>query len=173
MTLDEIKSLIRDVPDFPKPGIVFKDITPLVAHPQGLRATVDQLAERVAPYRPDALLAIESRGFIFGTALAQRLDVEMHLVRKPGKLPRRTISAEYQLEYGTDRVEIHADALRAGARYLIVDDLIATGGTAAAAATLVEQCDATVAAYAFVIELRFLNGRKALGDVPVLSLIDY
>jgi adenine phosphoribosyltransferase len=173
MTLQRIRSLIRDVPDFPKPGIVFKDITPLVADPRGFRAAVDHLAELSAEYRPDALLAIESRGFIFGAALAQRLDIEMHLVRKRGKLPRKTLSAEYQLEYGTDHVEIHADAIRAGGRYLIVDDLIATGGTAAATVSLVERCEAVVAACAFLIELKFLDGRKVLGDVPVVSLIEY
>ncbi|MBN1240491.1 MAG: adenine phosphoribosyltransferase [Gammaproteobacteria bacterium] len=173
MTLEQIRALIRDVPDFPKPGIVFKDITPLVAHPEAFRAAVDHLAERTEPYRPDALLAIESRGFIFGTALAQRLNVEMHLVRKRGKLPRQTVSAEYQLEYGTDHLEVHADSIRAGGRYLIVDDLIATGGTAAATASLVERHDAVVAAYAFLIELKFLDGRKALGDAPVVSLIEY
>ena len=173
MTLQQIKELIVDVPDFPKPGIVFKDITPLVAHPQAFRSAVEHLAERTADLRPDALLAIESRGFIFGTALSQRLDVEMHLVRKRGKLPRQTVSAEYQLEYGADHLEVHADAISAGRKYLIVDDLIATGGTAAATAHLVESRGAVVAACAFVIELTFLNGRNVLGDVPVVSLIDY
>ena len=173
MTLEQIRALIRDVPDFPKPGIVFKDITPLVAHPQAFRSTIEHLAERAVDFRPDALLAIESRGFIFGAALAQRMEVEMHLVRKRGKLPRETVSAEYQLEYGTDHVEVHADAIRPGGRYLIVDDLIATGGTAAAAASLVVRHDAQVVACAFVIELEFLNGRNALGDVPIVSLINY
>lgn len=173
MTLQYIRTLIHDVPDFPKPGIVFKDITPLIADPRGFGTVVEHLAEGVAAFRPDGILAIESRGFIFGAALARRVDLPMHLVRKRGKLPRATVSARYELEYGFDHLEIHADAVRAGGRYLIVDDLIATGGTAAATAQLVIQQKGIVAAYAFVVELKFLNGRQALGDAPIVSLIDY
>lgn len=173
MTLQDIRNLIHDVPDFPKPGIVFKDITPLIADPHGFRSVVEHLSDRVDEYRADGVLAIESRGFIFGAVLAQKLELPMYLVRKRGKLPRATISARYELEYGFDHLEIHADAIRAGGRYLIVDDLIATGGTAAATAQLVTQQQGVVAAYAFVVELKFLDGRKALGGSPVVSLIDY
>lgn len=173
MTLQYIRSLIHDVPDFPKPGIIFKDITPLIADPRGFGAVVEQLAEGVAALRPEGILAIESRGFIFGAALARRLELPMHLVRKHGKLPRATVSARYELEYGFDHLEIHADVIRAGARYLVVDDLIATGGTAAATAQLVLGQQGIVAGYAFVVELTFLNGRGVLGDFPVVSLIDY
>jgi len=173
MTLDQIRSLVRDVPDFPKPGIVFKDITPLLADAAAFRATTDILAERVAPLRADAILAIESRGFIFGAALAHRAGLPLQLVRKRGKLPRESFSVEYALEYGVDHLEMHKDAVRAGGRYLIVDDVIATGGTAAAVANLVAQQRAAVAACAFVIELDFLNGRERLGDHEVISLLRY
>jgi adenine phosphoribosyltransferase len=173
MTLQEIKSFIKDVPDFPKPGIVFKDITPLLASPRAFRAAVDALAERVAGQRADGLLAIESRGFIFGAALAQTLALPLQLVRKRGKLPRKSISMRYELEYGFDHLEVHEDAIEPGRRYLIVDDVIATGGTAAAVAQLVEAQRATVAACVVLIELSFLNGRAKLGDVPVVSLITY
>ena len=134
MTLEEIRSLIRDVPNFPKPGILFRDITPLLADPAAFRATTEVLAERVAPLRADGILAIESRGFIFGAALATRAGLPLQLVRKRGKLPRESFSVEYELEYGVDHLEMHKDAVRAGGRYLIVDDVIATGGTAAAVA---------------------------------------
>jgi adenine phosphoribosyltransferase len=173
MTLQEIKSFIKDVQDFPKPGIVFKDITPLLANPAAFRAAVDALAERVAGMRADGLLAIESRGFIFGAALAQTLALPLQLVRKRGKLPRKSISMRYELEYGFDHLEVHEDALAAGGRYLIVDDVIATGGTAAAVAQLVATQRATVAACVVLIELKFLNGRANLGGVPVVSLIEY
>jgi adenine phosphoribosyltransferase len=173
MTIASIRELVRDVPDFPKPGIVFKDITPLVADPKAFPAAVEHLAKRVLPFKGDAILAIESRGFIFGAALAQRLALPMHQVRKRGKLPRETVSVRYELEYGSDHLEVHADAVRSGGRYLIVDDLIATGGTAAATAQLVRQQHGIVAACAFVIELKFLEGRKILGDAPVVSLIEY
>jgi adenine phosphoribosyltransferase len=173
MTLQQIRSLIVDVPDFPKPGIVFKDITPLLASPEGFRSTIDQLAERAAALRADGILAIESRGFIFGAALAQRMDLPLQLVRKRGKLPRAAISMRYELEYGFDHLEVHTDAVRRGGRYLIVDDVIATGGTAAAVAKLVAEQGAEVAACAFVIELTFLNGRSKLGEHAVISLITY
>jgi adenine phosphoribosyltransferase len=173
MTLEEIRSLIRDVPDFPKPGILFKDITPVLADPAAFRATIDTLAETVAPLRADGILAIESRGFIFGAALAMRAGLPLQLVRKRGKLPRESFSVEYELEYGVDHLEMHKDAVRAGGRYLIVDDVIATGGTAAAVAKLVVQQRATIAASAFLIELTFLNGRSRLAGQNVISLIRY
>ena len=173
MTLEEIRSLIRDVPNFPKPGILFRDITPLLADPAAFRATTDVLAERVAPLRADGILAIESRGFIFGAALATRVGLPLQLVRKRGKLPRESFSVEYELEYGVDHLEMHKDAVRAGGRYLIVDDVIATGGTAAAVAKLVAQQRAAIAACAFVIELTFLNGRARLAGHDVISLIRY
>lgn len=171
--VEQIRALIKDVPDFPKPGIVFKDITPLLAEPAGFRSAVERLARGVSELGAEALLAIESRGFIFGAALAQRLDLPMQLVRKRGKLPRESISVRYELEYGFDHLEVHTDAVRAGGRYLIVDDLVATGGTAAAVARLVRGQGASVVGYAFLIELAFLDGRKALDGAPVVSLLTY
>ena len=174
MTPDQIKGLIKDVPDFPKPGIVFKDITPLLTDPVAFGAITEFLAERARRHAADGILAIESRGFIFGAALANRVQLPMHLVRKRGKLPRATVSIEYELEYGTDHVEVHADAIEPGGRYLIVDDVIATGGTAAAVAKLVEGQGAAIAACLFVLELSFLNGREALGDGMITeSLISF
>lgn len=173
MKLEEIHALIKDVPDFPKPGIVFKDITPLLAHPRGFAATIEHLATHAEGQRADAILAIESRGFIFGAALAREINLPMHLVRKRGKLPRDVISMEYELEYGFDQVEVHTDAIEPGRRYLVVDDLIATGGTAGAVVKLVEQQRAEIAACLFVIELTFLNGRELLGDHKVASLLTY
>ena len=173
MTLDQLRGLIRDVPDFPKPGIIFKDITPLLEHPAGFHETIERLAQGAEAYRAEHILAIESRGFIFGAALAHRLGMPMHLVRKRGKLPRESVSIRYELEYGFDHLEVHADSIRPSERYLIVDDLIATGGTAAAAGSLVRQQGGVVAGFAFVVELTFLAGREALGDAPVCALIDY
>jgi adenine phosphoribosyltransferase len=173
LSVQEIEALIVDVPDFPKPGIVFKDITPLIADPGAFAATTEHLAERVSAFEPQSVLAIESRGFIFGAALAQRLALPMHLVRKQGKLPRESISVRYELEYGHDHLEVHTDAIEGGRRYLVVDDLIATGGTAAAVAELVRQRQGIVAGCAFVVELTFLNGRRQLEDCPVVSLIRY
>lgn len=173
MTLQDIKGLIRDVPDFPKPGIVFKDITPLLADPEGFKATIEHLAERVIDLGAHAILGIESRGFIFGAALATRLSLPLQLVRKRGKLPREAISIRYELEYGFDHLEVHTDAIEPQGRYLIVDDLIATGGTAAATARLVEQQQGEVACCLFVVELSFLDGRKALDGFSVESLIRY
>jgi adenine phosphoribosyltransferase len=164
--------LIRDVPDFPKPGIVFKDITPLLADAEAFRAMIDAL---VTPYRGriDAVLGIESRGFIIGAAAALALGTGIAIVRKPGKLPYRTHQASYQLEYGSDTLEIHHDAIGAGHRVLLIDDLLATGGTASAAIQLVERCGGRVAACAFVIELGFLDGRARLAPHEVHSLIRY
>ncbi len=173
MTPAEIKTLIADVPDFPKPGIVFKDITPLLENPAAFRAAIEQLAQRCEELQADSILAIESRGFIFGAALAQRLALPLELVRKRGKLPRRSLSVSYELEYGVDHLEIHEDALKRGGRYLIVDDVIATGGTAAAVAELVTRQGGEVAACVFLIELTFLPGRAKLGDRKIVSLISY
>ena len=169
----DIKALIVDVPDFPKPGIVFKDITPVLAHPKAFAAVTEHLAEHAAALRADGVLAIESRGFLFGAPLAQRLGLPLQLVRKRGKLPRKALTARYELEYGFDHLEMHADAVRAGGRYLIVDDVIATGGTAAAVADLVAQQRATVAGCLFLIELAFLGGRAKLAGLDVTSLITY
>ena len=173
MNLDKLRQRIRDVPDFPRPGVIFRDITPLLAHAESFRWTVEQLAERIRRHRADGLVAVESRGFIFGTALALALGLPLQLVRKPGKLPYRKVSIAYELEYGRDTLEAHEDAFAAGNRYAIVDDLVATGGTAAAAAALVESRGAQVACCAFVIELAFLNGRQKLARYPVESLLVY
>ncbi|MFH1465961.1 MAG: adenine phosphoribosyltransferase [Pseudomonadota bacterium] len=168
-----IRESIRDIPDFPKPGIVFKDITPLLADPAAFKEVLDRFVERYADRKLDRIVGIESRGFIFGAPLADRLNVGFVPVRKPGKLPYRTVSEEYSLEYGTDSIEIHADAVPAGGRVLIVDDLLATGGTAAAAASLVRKVGGEVEELAFVVELGFLNGREKLGGLPVFSLVNY
>jgi adenine phosphoribosyltransferase len=169
----DLKTLIRDVPDFPKPGIVFKDITTLLRDPTGLRYTIDALAQRCTELKPDYIVGMESRGFIFGTPLAYQMGVGFVPVRKPGKLPAAVESQEYALEYGSDRLEMHKDALHPGARTLIVDDLIATGGTAAATAELVKRCGGELVGFAFVTELTFLNGRQHLPEVPIISLIEY
>jgi adenine phosphoribosyltransferase len=173
MTTDELRAFIRDVPDFPKPGILFKDITPMLASGPALRATQDELAQRVAPYRPDLLVAIESRGFIFAATVAAKLGIGLVPVRKPGKLPWKKRRVEYDLEYGTDALEMHEDAVIAGHRVVVIDDLLATGGTAAATTRLVQNLGADVAAAAFVIELTFLHGRDKLAPVPVDALIAY
>ena len=167
----EIEKLIRDVPDFPQPGIVFKDITPILLSPDAFRQALDALAVEVGPLNPDIIIGIESRGFILGAPLALQINRGFVPVRKVGKLPAETIREDYALEYGTNSVEIHADAIRAGQRVVVVDDLLATGGTAAATARLVERLGAQVAGYAFLIELDFLNGRKHLRGVPVISLV--
>jgi adenine phosphoribosyltransferase len=169
----QISSYVREVADFPKPGILFRDITPLLADGPAFAAAIAQLAERIVPHRPQGLVAIESRGFIFGAALALRLGLPLLPVRKPGKLPRPTVSQDYALEYGTDRVEMHAEDLVAGRRYAVIDDVIATGGTAAAAAALVEKQGGVVACCAFLIELDFLKGRERLGGCAVESVLHY
>jgi len=168
-----LHALIRDVPDFPKPGIVFKDITPLLADREGFAAATDLLTSHHAEGAIDVVVGIESRGFIFGAALARQLRCAFVPVRKPGKLPRPSHRAEYTLEYGSDAVEMHADALTAGQRVLVCDDLLATGGTAAASGELVRRGGAELMGYAFVIELGFLGGRERLGDAPVTSLLRY
>lgn len=163
---------IRDIPDFPKPGIVFKDITPLLADGDAFAAVISEMAACIGD-NVDAIVGIESRGFIFGAALAQKLGLGLVTVRKPGKLPAEVLSIEYELEYGVDRLEIHRDALSQGHRVVVVDDLLATGGTAAATVQLVNNLGAEVAACLFVIELGFLEGRKALPGVKTLSLVNY
>jgi adenine phosphoribosyltransferase len=166
----DLSKLLRDVPDFPKPGILFKDITPLLASPAGMQAAIAQLA-KLDFGRVDKIAAIESRGFLFGVPLAMQLGVGFVPVRKPGKLPWRTNRVEYALEYGTDAIEIHQDAVAKGERVLLVDDLLATGGTMGAACQLVEGVGGTVAGCAFVVELAFLAGRKRLGKRPIKALI--
>jgi len=169
----DLKSKIRDIPDFPREGIVFKDMMPLLADPEALRDTVAALAEFAAPRRPDVILGAEARGFILGGALAYRLGCGFVAARKPGKLPWETVTAEYELEYGVDSLELHADAIARGARVLVHDDLLATGGTAQAKVNLVEQLGGEVVGIAFVIELTFLNGRDKLAGYDVHSLIQY
>ncbi|MFN2425754.1 MAG: adenine phosphoribosyltransferase [Candidatus Binatia bacterium] len=169
MNLD---ALIRNVPDFPKPGILFKDITPLLTSGPALRYVVDAMAERYRG-RIDAVVGVESRGFLFGAPVAYALGVGLCIVRKPGKLPHDTHTVTYQLEYGSDTLEIHKDAMPAGARVAILDDLLATGGTAKATVALVEACGAEVVECGFLIELAFLNGRESLAPVPVHSLLHY
>jgi adenine phosphoribosyltransferase len=173
VTIELLKACIRDVPDFPKPGILFKDITPLLADPRAFRETISHLCERIGSHGVEGIVAIESRGFILGAPVAVELGLPLQLVRKPGKLPYDKIGVEYQLEYGTDRVEMHVDAIARGARYAVVDDLIATGGTAAATIDLIEQHGGVIGCCAFVIELSFLEGQRRLGDHPVESLIRY
>ena len=167
----DLRKLIRDVPDFPKRGIVFKDITPLLLDPAGFADAIDQLAAR-AP-RPEAVVAIESRGFVFGAGLALRWQVPFVPARKFGKLPGRTVREVYSLEYGEDTLEIHADALRPGQRTVVVDDLLATGGTAAATTRLIAQLGAQIEALLFVIELRGLGGRQRLAPHRVEALMDF
>ncbi len=171
----DIKSLIRDIPDFPIPGILFKDITTLLKEPNGLQVVVDRLTTELVTknIQIDSIVGIESRGFIFGSALAYKLGLGFVLVRKPKKLPAAVHHVEYELEYGKDRLEMHQDALAPGNRVLIVDDLLATGGTAAATSKLVSKAGATLAGYGFVIELTDLQGRQKLADAPVISLVEY
>jgi adenine phosphoribosyltransferase len=172
MTTEEIKNLIRDIPDFPKPGILFRDITPLIGDARGLAAIVDQIAD---PWlgKVDMVLGIESRGFIIGAPVAYRLGVGLAIARKPGKLPFRTVDETYDLEYGSAALQIHEDGMMGQQRILIVDDLLATGGTALAAIRLVQKLGSEVAGCAFVIELKFLNGRARLAPVNCSTLIDY
>jgi adenine phosphoribosyltransferase len=169
----DLKSLIRDIPDFPKPGILFRDITTLLKHPEGLRYTLDLMGDRCVDFAPDYIMGMESRGFLFGVPLAYRLRAGFVPVRKPGKLPAAVHTIEYDLEYGTDRLEIHQDAIAPGSRVLIVDDLIATGGTAVATAQLVQQLGGELVGFGFIVELRELDGRSKLPDVPIVSLVEY
>jgi adenine phosphoribosyltransferase len=172
---DIVRARVRDVPDFPKPGILFRDITPVLADGEALAAALSLHADAVADLAEsvDKVVGIESRGFLFGMALAVRIGAGFVVIRKPGKLPADTVETTYDLEYGTDRLQIHADALRPRDRVLVVDDLLATGGTASAAFTLVEQLGATVAAALFLIELEALGGRQRLNGARVEAILRY
>ncbi len=172
--MDELKKKIREIPDFPKPGILFYDVTTLLKDPEGLRAAVDVFTQRYADRGISKVLGIESRGFILGPVLAYNLNAGFVPVRKKGKLPAETLSVSYDLEYGTDTLEIHKDAVEPGERILIIDDLIATGGTAAATVELAKALDADLVEVAFLIELSFLNGRARIpSDLPVFSVLKY
>jgi adenine phosphoribosyltransferase len=168
-----LQAKIRDVPDFPEPGIVFKDIMPLLADPATLREAVDLLADWIEPRKPDVILGAEARGFILGAAIAYKLGCGFVAARRPGKLPWKTVSATYALEYGENALELHADAISDGQRVLVHDDVLATGGTACAICNLAEQLGGVVVGTAFVIELAFLEGRKQLEQYDVFSLISY
>jgi adenine phosphoribosyltransferase len=171
--MDNLKQLIREVPDFPKPGILFYDITTLLKNPAGLRGIIDGLKDHYSSAKVDVVVGIEARGFIFAPALAYALGAGFVPVRKPKKLPAACASVTYDLEYGTDTLEMHKDALDDGKRVLIVDDLLATGGTASAAARMVTELGGTVAGIGFVVELTFLNGRQKLSGYDVFSLLQY
>lgn len=171
--MQELKRLIREIPDYPKPGILFYDLTTLLQDKKGFRTLIDKLCEHYKGKKVDIVAGIEARGFIFGPALAYRLRAGFVPVRKPKKLPWRTASVSYQLEYGTDALEIHEDAVKRGEHVLICDDLLATGGTAAATVQLIRQLGGEIAGAAFAVELSFLNGRKKLPGVDVFSLIQY
>lgn len=172
---DEIKAVIRDVPDFPKSGIIFKDITPILLQPQLVKRISKHLAEQMQPFNPTAVAAIESRGFFFGLPLAAELGVPFIPVRKKGKLPYKTISYSYALEYGTAEIEMHEDALKNGDRVIVHDDLLATGGTAAAASELIQQLGASVCAFSFLVNLSFLNGEANLKKYApsIVNLVNY
>ncbi len=171
--MKELRDLIADVPGFPKPEIVFKDITPLLESPSGLSLAIDSIASEYAERSVEIVAGVESRGFIFGAAVAYRMGIGFVPIRKPGKLPRETVSATYELEYGTDTVEMHTDAVESGTRVLLVDDLLATGGTIEACCRLVEEVGAEVVACAFVVELDFLKGRARLTGREIFSLVNY
>jgi adenine phosphoribosyltransferase len=173
MDPEQLRELIREIPDFPRAGICFKDITPLLADPRGLAQSVRGLAERARPLGVDCVVAAEARGFLLGPALALALEAGFVLARKPGKLPYETVSAEYLLEYGAGELELHTDAVRDGTRVLVHDDLLATGGTAAALCELVEQLGGEVVGCGFLIELTFLNGRRRLEPREVHALLSY
>jgi adenine phosphoribosyltransferase len=172
MNLD-LRDRVRDVPDFPTEGIIFKDLMPLIADREYLADTIRQLADWARPREPDLVLGAEARGFIFGGALAYELGAGFIAARKPGKLPRETVEATYELEYGTDSLQVHRDAVTPGARVIVLDDVLATGGTARAKVELVEELGGTVVGVLFVIELTFLEGRKRLDGYDVHALIQY
>ncbi len=171
--MESLKKVIREVPDFPKQGILFYDITTLLEDPEAFGRTIDHLAERYADKEVDCFVAIDARGFVFGSVLAYKLKKGLVLVRKKGKLPYKTRSAEYSLEYGTDTVEMHEGAVKPGQKVVVVDDLLATGGTAEATARLVGDSGGEIVECCFVIELTFLEGRKRLGDTPIYSVLQY
>lgn len=165
--------LVRDIPNFPEPGIIFKDITPVLKHPQALKEVVDLMTEHARLLKPDVIAGIESRGFVFGLPIAINLGLGFIPIRKLGKLPGEKIAEEYALEYGTNTVEMHTDAVEPGQRVVVIDDLLATGGTAAASARLIERLGGIVAGFSFLIELTFLEGRKNLRGYDVYTLIQY
>lgn len=171
MTLEELKLLVRDVPDFPKAGILFKDITPLLSDAKAFRSVIRLMAAEADVFKPTKLVGIESRGFIFGAAMAQEMGLGLVLIRKKGKLPWKTARQSYQLEYGSDEIEIHQDALTASDRVIVVDDVLATGGTALSSIRLCEQLGAKVEALLTFIELEFLKGRAVLSPTPVRSIL--
>ena len=171
--ITKLRDLIRDVPDFPKPGVVFKDITPLLQDPAGLSLAIEYLTQPFRHVRVDVVAGVESRGFIFGTAVANNLSAGFVPLRKPGRLPYKTRSEGYSLEYGDDTLEIHEDAVRTGAHVLMVDDLLATGGTMATCCRLVESLGGHIVGLAFLIELAFLHGRQKLGTYPIHSVLTY
>jgi adenine phosphoribosyltransferase len=171
--MDDLKKMIREVPDFPKKGILFYDITTLLKDKTGFRNVIDALTEQIRPMKPDAILGIEARGFIFAPALAYNLGAGFVPVRKPKKLPAETERISYELEYGIDTLEVHKDAVKPGMRVVIADDLLATGGTALATVGLVEKLGGTVTGVSFVIELEALKGRDRLGGYDVISLLKY
>lgn len=171
--MDELKKLIREVPDYPKPGILFYDLTTLLQDKQGFRVLIEKLCDKFIGKHIDIVAGIEARGFIFAPALAYRLGAGFVPVRKPNKLPWKTAQVSYQLEYGTDKLEIHRDAVKSGERVLVCDDLLATGGTAAAATQLIRNLGGEIAGAAFAVELNFLHGRKKLEGTEVFSLIQY
>ncbi|CAN5883814.1 adenine phosphoribosyltransferase [soil metagenome] len=173
LAIKEIERHIKTVPDYPKPGISFKDVTPLIEDGFGMHTAVDALAQAVKDVEYDRILSAEARGFVFGTALAYTAEKGLVLARKPNKLPRQTISATYELEYGTDSLEAHADSIPPGTRILVADDLLATGGTARAMCELVEKAGGIVAGTAFLIELGYLKGRETLSPYEVISVITY
>lgn len=170
---EKAKKLIRDVPEFPSPGVIFRDITPILQDPSAFREIIVSMAECVRPMRPDVIVGIESRGFVFGAPIALEMGIGFVPVRKKGKLPWETVQAEYSLEYGKSIVEMHRDAIKPGDRVAITDDLLATGGTARAAVRLVEELGGVVAGVCFFIELTFLNGRDALQGYDVSTLVRY
>ncbi|MBW0001093.1 MAG: adenine phosphoribosyltransferase [Verrucomicrobia bacterium] len=173
ITVEQLQAAIRDVPDFPKPGVTFKDITPILSDPKLFNTVIDILADEAAKNRPDKIVGIDARGFLFGAAVAYKLKCGFIPVRKKGKLPYRSISFAYQLEYGSAEMEMHVDAISSGERVVLVDDLLATGGTSGAAIHLVQQMGGTVQAALFFIELLFLNGRERLGNVPAHTLVRF
>ena len=169
----ELRAWVREVPDFPKPGIQFKDITPLLREPRAFRSAIEHMAEAIREMKPDLLVGVEARGFLFAAALGLRLRLGIAPVRKPGKLPWRSVSESYALEYGSDALHLHEDAIAAGSRVVIVDDVLATGGTAAAVSRLVRKLSGVVSGFSFFLELGNLGGRAKLPPIPVHSLLTY
>ena len=169
----QLKALIREIPDFPQPGILFRDITPLLRDPKAFKYVIDQLAERFRDDQLDAIAAVESRGFLFGAPLAHQMGLPLVPVRKPGKLPAKTYTTEFTLEYGNSTLELHSDGINAGEKVLVLDDLLATGGTLAATARLVEMAGGVVGSIGVIIELTQLNGRRLLAGYDVYSLVTY